>query len=230
LSLSGAVKKVRSAIQEAQNNAGLSHHVEIIAVTKSHPAEAVVRSFKAGLIHIGENKVQEARQKFNSPNIYSLPIVKRMIGRLQSNKVNKAVGIFDYIDTINSLSLGRKISTSAKGQSKIVKALLQINTSNEPGKSGFSDIETDEMLECCELTNISVEGLMTMGPYGGTESEIRKSFESLRLLKETLNAQLKNPPLNELSMGMSGDYRLAVEEGSTMVRLGTALLGPRATK
>lgn len=229
MSLSGELNKVQSTIQEAKNRAGLSHHVEIVAVTKSHPASSILAAHEGGITHIGENKVQEAENKFNAPNIENLAIIRRMIGRLQSNKAKKAANLFDCIDSIHSISLAQKISNAAQANSKHINALIQVNTSGEEAKSGFLLSQTEEILKCCELENLTIDGFMTMAPLGGTEEETRRSFKSLRNLRENLGAQLSSATLKELSMGMSGDYHIAVEEGSTMVRLGTALFGARAT-
>ena len=230
MTLSGSLSIIQLTIQEAQARAGTSNHVEIVGVTKSHPPTAIITAHSVGIKHIGENKVQEADLKFKSEAITTLQIKKRMIGRLQSNKINKAVKLFDAIDSVDSLSLVKKLNVAAESSNKIIEVLLQVNTSNEKTKSGFSINEEDEMLACCEVPNISIAGLMTIAPFGGTDTNVHKVFEKLRLLKEKLNKHKSGRKLYELSMGMSGDYHIAVEEGSTMVRLGTALFGPRVKK
>ena len=227
MSLSGALSIVQSTIHEAQTRAGLYNRVEVVAVTKSHPTSAIHMACSAGIKHIGENKVQEADLKFKSEEIAALPLKKRMIGHLQSNKAKKAVRIFDTVDSIDSLSLAKKLNSAAENSGKTIEGLLQVNTTNEKTKSGFSISEEEEMLECCALANLSITGLMTMGSLDGTETEARAAFEGLRVLKERLSDNVGGRPLVDLSMGMSRDYHIAVEEGSTMVRIGTMLFGPR---
>lgn len=227
MSLSGALSIIQSTIYEAQNRVGLSNRVEIVAVTKSHPISAIHLAHSAGIKHIGENKVQEADSKFRLEELAALHLKKRMIGHLQSNKANKAVEIFDTIDSIDSVSLAKKLNAAAGKSKTRIEGLLQVNTTKEKTKSGFLISKEDEMLECCELPNLSIKGLMAMASFSGTETEVHKAFETLRVVKEKLNKSLNGEPLADLSMGMSGDYHIAVEEGSTMVRLGTALFGPR---
>ena len=154
-------------------------------------------------------------------------LVRRFIGHLQSNKVNKCLELFDTVDSVDSVKLARRISNRAAALGKTVPVLLEVNTSGEPQKGGFDPDQEEDMLTCMKENNIQVEGLMTIGPYTQDQKAIRKSFSALRLLSQSLNAQVGGKILKELSMGMSGDYELAAEEGSTMVRLGTGLFGPR---
>ena len=172
--------------------------------------------------------MQEAEEKFSLlPNLPGLE--KRMIGHLQSNKINKAIRLFDSIDSINSLSLAEKLNVRANNRGRTVSVLLEINTSGEETKSGFDPQNEEEMLACFELSNIKIKGLMTVGPFVEDQKETRQAFSLLRELKEGTNSQISNgyPKMKELSMGMSGDFEIAMEEGSTMVRLGTALFGSR---
>ena len=213
-------------ILSAQKKGGFHHRVKVVGVTKTRPFSFIEESCIAGVYAIGENRIQEAEEKLKEPG--RVPgLVYRFIGHLQSNKVNKCLDIFDTIDSIDSHKLSRKISKRATELGKTVPVLLQINTSGEPQKKGFSPENTDEMLACIDEKNILVEGLMTVGPNTKDQDKIRKAFVNLRKLSESLNAQTGNIKLKELSMGMSGDYELAVEEGSTMVRLGTVLFGNR---
>ena len=152
-----------------------------------------------------------------------------MIGHLQSNKINKALSIFDTIDSIDTVSLAKKISAKTENKDQNIQTLLEINTSYEQNKFGFLPEDNEGMLESIELTNINVRGLMTLGPNTNNATEIERSFSRLRKTKETLNKQLpKELQLTELSMGMSGDYEIAIRQGSTMVRLGSALFGSRS--
>ncbi len=231
MSLAENLSRVQTKIHDALNRSGQTHTVTIVAVTKTHPAEFIERVHDAGIVHIGENRIQEAEQKF--PQLPDLPAVtKRMIGHLQTNKAVKAVKLFDTIDSIDSLKLANKISAKAKEIDKKIHALLEVNTSGEVRKSGFDPNDIQTMLACLEIENISVKGLMTVGPLTRNTDEIRSSFIQLRNVFETINKQRPHHhhQLDELSIGMSGDYEIAVEEGSTMVRLGTALFGTRTVK
>jgi len=152
---------------------------------------------------------------------------KRFIGHLQSNKAKKCVNNFDTIDSIHSLKLLRKISSECEKSKKTISVFLEINTSKESQKKGFSINNKEEMFKCFEVKNVQVKGLMTMAPYTKNEKKLRLSFSLLRNLREELNRSLPEKPLKHLSMGMSEDYEIAIEEGSTMVRLGTVLFGER---
>lgn len=154
-------------------------------------------------------------------------IEKRFIGHLQSNKTKKCVNAFDTIDSIHSLKLLKKISKECEKINKKIEVLLEINTSGEIQKKGFSSENTNEILQCFEIQNVQVVGLMTMAPFTQDKKKTRASFSSLRSMKEKLNKLLPTKPLKELSMGMSNDYEIAIEEGATQIRLGTVLFGPR---
>jgi pyridoxal phosphate enzyme (YggS family) len=222
MSLKDMIKSIQSKIESAQKRGGFSHPVQLIAVTKMHPFSLIQKCYDAGITAIGENRIQEASKKFGSFD--SMPdLSRRFIGHLQSNKVNKCLELFDTIDSIDSVKLLKRISNTALQQEGTIHVLLEINTSGENQKYGFSPDELDKMAECFELPNLKIDGLMTVGPLTSDKEKIRSSFIQLRELKNIMN----QPGLNELSMGMSGDYEIAVEEGSTMVRLGTALFGVR---
>ncbi len=216
--------RITSAVARSQSD----RPVKIIAVTKTHPARTIVEAYTAGLFNIGENRIQEAEKKF-----FALPLLpklqKHMIGHLQTNKVNRAVNLFDKIDSVDSLKLANKINSAALSTDKKSKVLLEINTSGEEAKFGFDPEHIDGMLTCIELPGLKVQGLMTIGPLTQDTDQIRKAFIQLRKLFNSLNSQLPAniDLLTELSMGMSGDFEIAIEEGSTMVRLGTILFGPR---
>jgi len=228
VTLKDTLSEIQHKISETLKHRGGSRPVTIVAVTKTHPATVIENIFNAGIINIGENRVQEAQGKF--PQLPKLPgLTKRMIGHLQSNKVNKTLDLFDTIDSVDSTKLARRISNRAKLLNANIPVLLEVNTSGEVAKSGFDPKNIEGMLACLEEENITVGGLMTIGPLTSVEKEIRSSFISLRNLLEELNHQRpsNHPQMMELSMGMSSDYEIAIEEGSTMVRLGTALFGFR---
>jgi hypothetical protein len=228
MSLKDTIKSIRSKIESAQKRGGFSHPVQLIAVTKTHPFSLIQECYDAGITAIGENKIQEASQKFESfENMQD--ITRRFIGHLQSNKVKKCLKMFDTIDSVDSLKLAKRISNAALSLKKTVPVLLEINTSGEVQKHGFLPNQLDEIIECFNETNIKIEGLMTVGPKTTEEKKTRDSFIQLRKTRDSISELLNQPNLRELSMGMSGDYEIAVEEGSSVVRLGTALFGNRRT-
>ena len=228
MNLIAKIKSIESKIESAQIKSCFNHPVQIIAVTKTHPFQTIKEAYNAGITSIGENRVQEASQKFKSfehmPNI-----TKRFIGHLQTNKVKKCITLFDTIDSVDSLKLAKKISQVAKTFNRIVSVLLEINTSGERQKHGFSPDITENIINCFNEKNIKIKGLMTLAPLTTDKGRLRNSFFQLRELQDRIKHSLKTDQMTELSMGMSRDYEIAVEEGSTMIRLGTKLFGKRDT-
>jgi len=226
MSLKDMIKSIRSKIESAQKRGGFSHPVQLIAVTKTHPFSLIQECYDADITAIGENRIQEATKKFASFD--SMPdLSRRFIGHLQSNKVNKCLELFDTIDSVDSVKLLKRISNTALQQERTIHVLLEINTSGEIQKHGFLPDKLNEISECFNLPNINIEGLMTVGPLTADKKKIRDSFIQLRSLRTRINQSVIQSNMLELSMGMSGDYEIAVEEGSTMIRLGTALFGKR---
>lgn len=222
------VESVKERIANAQQRSGNNSTVEIIAITKTHPPELISEVVDIGLKSIGENRVQEAEDKFSKVPEILPKVTKRLVGHLQSNKINKALQLFDTIDSVDSLKLASKLGGKAVMQDKNLPILLEINTSGESAKFGFEPDNLDDPLACFEIKGIDIRGLMTVGPLTSDQNEIRNAFITLRKMFDNLRKQLpSNNNFNELSMGMSGDYETAVEEGATMVRLGTVLFGPR---
>ena len=199
--------------------------VRIIVVTKTHPLETVQMVVDAGIRDLGENRVQEIEQK--------VPLLKgtfdmHLIGHLQTNKVNKVAQLTNWIQSVDSIRLAEKINTTAELLQKRINVMVQVNTSHEDSKSGCDESECIELAaRVAECSNLDFRGLMTIGPLGASEVDTRKSFAILRKLAEQCAAfsSLKI----ELSMGMSSDFEIAIEEGSTLVRLGTAMFGARVT-
>jgi len=219
-------------IKEKINNSILvnnipNHNVEIVAVTKTFSSEAILAAFAEGILNIGENKIQEAEYKF--PQLPNLPkLKKRLIGHLQSNKVNKAINLFDTIDTIDSKKIAQRLDNSLKKINKTKEVLLQVNASKDIAKHGFDLKDQEQMLDVINYKHLVVKGLMTIGEFTKDEKKTRKTFILLRQLKDKLNDQLESDKkLTDLSMGMSSDFNIAIEEGSTQIRLGTALFGSR---
>ena len=224
-----ALKSVQERIEaaKARGNREQDPPVQIVAITKTFPTSAIESAYKAGIKNIGENRIQEAAQKF--PHLAELPrLTKRLVGHLQSNKVGKAVDLFDAIDSIDSLKLAHRLNRLMTEPHSNYESLLQVNTGQDSAKHGFHPEKIETLLEVLELKNLGVKGLMTIGVFTSDETTIRKTFKKLRQLKERLNKHLpEESQLTELSMGMSSNYEMAVEEGATMVRIGTALFGER---
>ena len=224
-----ALKSVQERIEaaKARSNREQDPPVQIVAITKTFPTSAIESAYKAGIKNIGENRIQEAAQKF--PHLAELPrLTKRLVGHLQSNKVGKAVDLFDAIDSIDSLKLAHRLNRLMTEPHSNYESLLQVNTGQESAKHGFHPEKIETLLEVLELKNLGVKGLMTIGVFTSDETTTRKTFKKLRQLKERLNKYLsEESQLTELSMGMSSNYEIAVEEGATMVRIGTALFGER---
>lgn len=201
--------------------------VEIIAVTKTVDSDRIRQAANLGIKNIGENKVQEALSKFEA--LKDLDLRWHLIGSLQSNKAKKAVEIFDLIHSIDSLKLANAVNKEAEKIDKIQNILLQINISEEDTKSGFFIKDIFNVLpEMACLNNLNILGLMTIGPNSNDDITIRNCFSELNRLKEIINRDkyFKNN-LSILSMGMSNDYKIAIEEGATMIRLGRAIFGER---
>ncbi len=198
--------------------------VRLIAVTKTHPPEVVQAVIDAGIRDIGENKVQELEAK--APRLRG-DFELHMIGHLQTNKVAKAVNLADWIESVDSARVLEKIVRRCEQTGKRINVLIQVNTSAEQAKSGCAP---DEALSLCETaaqaSTVDFRGLMTIGPLEGDEKQIRDSFALLRRTADRC-AGMTSSPL-ELSMGMSGDFEWAIEEGATMIRIGSLLVGSRS--
>lgn len=197
--------------------------IKIVAVSKNVEPERIKEVISSGLNDIGENRVQEALVKKSQ---VSLPAVWHMVGHLQTNKVKKALEIFDYIQSIDSFELAQAVS---KRVEKPVRILIEVNTSKEPAKFGVEPEKTAELVQrISELENLHIEGLMTVGPFTSVSDKIRSSFKKLKELFENLKQKnIEFVEMKYLSMGMSADYQIAIQEGSNMLRIGTAIFGPR---
>jgi pyridoxal phosphate enzyme (YggS family) len=200
--------------------------IHLVAVSKTIPANRVRDAIMAGVTTLGENYVQEARNKFNV--LGTFPVSWHFIGHLQSNKAKYAVRLFDLIHSVDSLKLARELNKQAKKVNKIQDVLIQINISKEPSKSG-SDIENAANLikDIVLFENLTVKGFMTMPPFFNNPEKARPYFTALRNLRDQIQKDFPGVDLNELSMGMTGDFEVAIEEGATFVRIGTAIFGER---
>jgi len=198
--------------------------VTLMAVSKNQPPEAVRAALDLGLTCFGENRVQEAKAK--------IPLCPgrarwQMIGHLQSNKCRDAVALFEMIQSVDSLALAQELNKQCEKAAKTMPILLEVNVAGEASKFGYAPATLlAEFSELNKLPLLEVHGLMTIAPYTPTPERARPVFRRLRELKAECE-QLLGAPLPQLSMGMSGDFEVAIEEGATLVRIGTALFGPR---
>ncbi len=213
--------------------------VKLIAVTKTVGIETIKEAIDAGLRIFGENRVQEARGKAESLKLKVIPpapplnkggtiggVEWHLIGHLQKNKAKYAVQLFDLIHTVDSIELAEELSRQAEKTRKIQRILVQVKLSEEETKHGVSEMDLLPLLKKIEsLVNLKLEGLMTIPPYFEDAEEVRPYFKKLRELRD--KAEKEGFKLPELSMGMSNDFEAAIEEGATMVRIGTAIFGER---
>ncbi len=217
-------KMIRDNLLRIQNEIkAVSHDVTLVCVTKYATSSMINEAVAAGATDIGENKVQEAAKKF--PILKNKSIKKHMIGHLQTNKVKEALGLFDMIQSVDSAKLATAIDKEAARLKRPVEILIEVNTSNEPQKYGVSlDYAITLIKETSRMEYLRILGLMTIAPLTDNAENIRSSFCSLRILRdEVLQKKIKNVQMKYLSMGMSSDYRIALEEGSNMVRIGSAI-------
>ncbi len=220
------LNSVRANIAETAKKAGRDPEtVRLLAVSKTFPASDIIEAAEAGQIEFGENRVQELETKVP---LCGKNIVWHLIGHLQSNKADKAVELAEYIHSVDSLKLLNKINTAAEKRGKIQKILLEVNVSGEESKFGISGYDALREIAkyALELCNIKLVGLMTMAPLDADDSVLHATFGGLRDFRDRLESEF-SITLPELSMGMSGDYPVAIAEGATIVRVGTAIFGGR---
>src|SRR5437867_4194557 len=219
--LAGVQRRIEGACARAGRE---PRSVSVVAVTKSHPPEVVNEAAKLGLTLFGENKVQEAKAKIP---LCSGKVRWHMIGHLQTNKCRDAVELFEMIQTIDSLHLAQEINKRAEQAAKRIPILLEVNIAGEAQKFGYRPEQLlAELGQINSLSRLELQGLMTVPPWTSEPEKVRPVFRRLKQLKEQCE-QVLGAPLPHLSMGMTGDFEVAIEEGATMVRIGTALFGPR---
>jgi pyridoxal phosphate enzyme (YggS family) len=226
--IAGNIKKLREIIeQKASGSKRDPKDIKLIAVSKNFGKDDIIAAYNAGIINFGENKAQELISKYDELHELNEKISWHFIGVLQRNKVRFTVQTAEYIHSVDSLLLASEINKRSGRINKIQKILLEVNTSGEESKSGLNnESELKDLLKYCkELPNVEPVGLMTIAPFTDNKDNIRKSFSYLRNLKDELNDEGNN--LTELSMGMSSDFEIAIEEGATMLRIGTAIFGER---
>ncbi len=215
--IAGNLREVERRIAAAAERAGRSpEEVTLVAVTKGLPPEAIRAAVDAGIEHIGENRVQEARPKVEWLSALGLRPTWHMVGHLQRNKAKTAVEVFDIIHSVDSIRLAETLNAVA---ASTLPVLLQVNVSGEATKGGFSAAELPaSVADTVRLPNLAVQGLMTIAPLTSDPEQARPVFRRLRELRDSLG-------LEYLSMGMTDDFEVAIEEGATMVRIGRAIFG-----
>ena len=219
------LKEVRAAIAAAAQRSGRDGgSVRLVAVSKTVDLERIRAAIDAGQDLFGENYLQEARDKIA---VLGRQVSWHLVGSLQSNKAREAVALFDLIHAVDRLKLARALDAAAARQGKVQDILIQVNQAGEATKSGVEPAAAPALLqEVARLPHLKVLGLMTMPPWFPDPESARPYFQALRALQDHLRG-LTGLPLMELSMGMSGDFAVAVEEGATLVRVGTAIFGGR---
>ncbi|MFZ1947955.1 MAG: YggS family pyridoxal phosphate-dependent enzyme [bacterium] len=231
IGIGSRIDEVKRRIAAACRRAGRDPaDVRLVAVTKTVPVERIQQAVDAGLTLLGENRVQEAASKTDR---VMGDVTWHLVGHLQTNKVKKAVATFSMIQSVDSLELAREIDRRVAdfggAGAKRMDALVEVNTSGEATKFGVRPEEcVDLVAKIAELMHVSVKGLMTIGAFTPDDEAVRACFKRLRDLRERIqDARIENASMDYLSMGMTSDFEAAIEEGSNMVRIGTAIFGPR---
>jgi len=220
----------RAALARAAKRSGRDpQSVAILAVTKTVPLAEVQAACAAGLRLFGENRVQEAEAMYGASRDGLPSVSLHLIGHLQRNKARKAAELFEAVDSIDKVETAQALEAACAAAGRTLEILLEMNTSGEATKFGFA--REEELMAAVEpilvLPHLRLRGLMTVGPLSADQEQVRRAFRRLARLFEQLRSRYAGQPLDVLSMGMSADFETAVEEGSTQVRLGTALFGPR---
>jgi pyridoxal phosphate enzyme (YggS family) len=220
-------RKIMDRISEAALKAGRNpQEIKLLAAAKSQSIESIGAAIAAGVGLVGENYVQEAKHKRQA---ISQHVEWHMIGHLQRNKVEPALKTFDMVQSLDSAALALELEKEGKKRGKTVRTLVEVNLGDEQSKSGIAQDAVVELLKRVgDLAHLRVEGFMAIPPFRENPEEVRPFFNALKNLQAELQClKIPNVVLNELSMGMTHDYPIAVEEGATIVRIGTALFGPR---
>ncbi len=228
MSIMEQVYRIRDEIAEAAIRSGRApEDVTLVAVTKTRSVEGIIEAINAGVTHLGENRVQEAASKV--PLISSDAVTWHLVGHLQSNKAKHAVPLFSWIDSIDSKKIIDILNRRAVKENKILKVLVQVNISGEISKSGVSPDEVKDIaLYASRCEGLSLKGLLTIGSLNADEIQAREEFKRMKELFDCLGGDAEiGGSMQVLSMGMSSDYIIAIEEGSTMVRVGTSIFGVR---
>ena len=222
------LKLVKDRIKETALSSGRDPKtVKLVAVSKTVPVDRTRAAIKAGVTVLGENYVQEAREKIEA--LGEKKVSWHFIGHLQSNKAKYAVRLFDMIHSVDSLKLAKELNKRAGAIGKVQKILVQVNISGEATKSGIeTEQAVDLVRQIAPLENLTICGLMTMPPYFNAPDKVRPYFRALKGLQDIIRKEaIANVHMTELSMGMTGDFEAAIQEGATLVRIGTAIFGER---
>jgi hypothetical protein len=228
MTIAEKIAVVRDRMAQAARRCGRDPaEVALVAVSKTHPAEMVRQAWAAGVTTMGENYIQEARDKITA--LADCALSWHFIGHLQSNKAKIAVDLFDLIHGVDTLKLAREIDKQAAKTGKTQAILIQVNISGEATKSGATEAATLALVrDAACLEHVKIRGLMTMPPFFDQPERARPYFAALRRLRDRIRAEaIAGVDMSELSMGMTGDFEVAIEEGATLVRIGTAIFGPR---
>lgn len=227
--LSSRLQQVIDSIREAEMKSGrATNSVSLVAVSKFHPAEAVLEAIHHGQLLFGENRVQEAVEKFQQVREHAPQAQLHIIGSLQRNKVKKALSCASCIQSVDRIELLEEIEKQAANLNKTVEVLFEFHTGEE-SKSGFTSLDSllPAVEYACSTSHIVPKGFMTMAPFTENQLEIAASFKKLVKIQQEVASRFPNLDLKELSMGMSNDFALAIAEGATLVRIGTAIFGER---
>jgi len=220
------LEQVRERIERARERAGRGGAVTLVAVTKTHPPEVVQAAIRAGVSDVGENRVQELEGKVAA--VGRTAVRWHLIGHLQRNKVRQALPLFDLLHSIDSERLAQALSAEAARTGATVRALVEINSVGEESKSGFAaDRAVDAVGRIAGLPGLELVGMMTMAPFTDDQAVIRRAFATTRRACEEAARQVPGFRGEHLSMGMSNDFEIAVEEGATLVRVGSSIFGER---
>jgi hypothetical protein len=221
------IKDIRSRIQKAAQKSGRdAEEIKLVAVSKTIEPERINQAIRSGIDIIGENRVQEAEAKFKG---ITEKVEKHLVGHLQTNKAKKAVELFDFVQSVDSQRIAEEISRRASQQGRVMDVLVEVNTSEEETKFGA---EPDQVLTLIEtiskLEGIKIKGLMTIGLFTSNPEDTRPCFKKLKTLFEKIKSMnIPKVDMRYLSMGMTSDFEVAIEEGSNMVRVGTGIFGAR---
>jgi pyridoxal phosphate enzyme (YggS family) len=228
LRLKQQIEALWERIRRCAEDCGRSvEEIRLVAVSKTKPAERIVEAINAGVSILGENYIQEAQEK--ASRLADYPVAWHFVGHLQSNKAKQAVQLFDLIHSVDSLKLAKALARHAAAIGKVQKILIQINLDDAPSKSGIAAAAAIGLIgEIAAYENLSVRGLMTMPSAFGNPERVRPCFAALRRLRDQVQGcHIPHVDMRELSMGMTGDFETAIEEGATLLRIGTAIFGRR---
>ena len=222
------LKEIKSRIRQAAVKSGREgKNIQLVVVTKTVGLDRIKEAIKCGIEIIGENRVQEAEEKLTR---LTEKVEKHLVGHLQTNKAKKAVELFDLIQSVDSAHIAEEISKRAQEQGKLMDVLVEVNTSGEETKFGVEPEETLALIETIsKFLGIRIKGLMTIGLFSDDPEATRPCFKKLKsIFDEITGMKIPNVEMHYLSMGMTGDFEVAIEEGSNMVRIGTGIFGPRS--